>query len=213
MQITLLLILELVGTVAFSISGAMVALKKHMDIFGILVLGIITAVGGGVIRDVILGRLPPSTFTNPIYCVTAILAVGFILLPPIQRFITKSRILFDKLMIVADAIGLGVFTTVGVRITIDAGFNDSILLMLFEAVITGCGGGVLRDTLACDMPSILVKHFYACASLCGALVCILLWGLGDGPAMVAGTVVVIVLRLMAVKFRWNLPKPHPKFMD
>ena len=213
MQITLLLVLELIGTVAFSISGAMVALKKRMDIFGIMVLGIITAVGGGVIRDVILGRQPPSTFTNPVYCVTAILAAGFILLPPVQRFITRSRVLFDKLMIVADAIGLGVFTTVGVRITIDAGFGNSILLMLFEAVITGCGGGVLRDTLACDMPAILVKYFYACASLCGALVCIVLWGLGEVPSMVAGTVVVIVLRLLAVKYRWNLPKPHPKFME
>ncbi len=213
MQITLLLVLELIGTVAFSISGAMVALKKRMDIFGIMVLGIITAVGGGVIRDVILGRQPPSTFTNPIYCVTAILAVGFILLTPVQRFITRSRVLFDKLMIVADAIGLGVFTTVGVRITIDAGFDNSILLMLFEAVITGCGGGVLRDTLACDMPAILVKYFYACASLCGALVAIVLWHIDDSAAMVAGTIVVIVLRLLAVKYRWNLPKPHPKFME
>ena len=195
----IVLFLELIGTVAFSVSGAITGLKKKMDILGVVILGLTTAVGGGVIRDLILGITPPNTFRNPIYATFAIGAAIVVFLPAVQNLILKKRSLYNWLMLVMDSLQ--------VAYSLSSEYNT--FLLVFVGVVTGVGGGVLRDTMAGDPPYIFVKHFYACASLIGALICVLVWdSLGEANAMLAGTAVVVLLRLLAAHFRWSLPKPR-----
>lgn len=207
MSVSLVLLFEIIGTVAFAISGAMTGLKKGMDVFGVAILGLTTAAGGGVIRDVILGNTPPVMFRDPIYAVIALCTAVVVFLPPVQRLLDRVHGLYDKLMLIMDSLGLGIFTVVGIQTAYTAMEQPGVFLLLFVGVITGVGGGLMRDVFAGDMPYIFVKHFYACASLIGAIVCILLWSvLGQMAAMLIGAATVVVLRLLAVKFRWSLPK-------
>mgnify|MGYP002740406300 CR=1 FL=1 len=205
-----ILILEIVGTVSFALSGAMTGLKKNMDIFGVCVLGVTTAVGGGILRDLLLGLTPPATFLDPKYVLMSIVTSLFVFSPVVRRVLFHSRKLYDALMLISDSAGLGIFTVYGARVAIGAGYEENLFLVLFVAVITGVGGGVLRDVLAGDTPYIFVKHFYACASLIGALLCSLAWmPLGSTAATLLGAAAVVALRLCAAYFRWNLPKASP----
>jgi len=207
MPAPLLLLFEIVGTVAFAISGAMTGMKKKMDIFGVAILGLTTAVGGGALRDIILGNTPPVMFRNPIYAVIAIVTSVILFLPAVQRLLLRIHGLYDSLMLLMDSVGLGIFTVVGIRTAYAAVAEPGWFLLLFVGVVTGVGGGVLRDVMAGDTPYVFVKHFYACASLLGAVVCILLWNLaGQTIAMAAGAAAVVALRYLAVKYRWSLPK-------
>ena len=205
----LILILELIGTVAFSLSGAMTAIKKNMDIFGVMILGLITAVGGGVIRDLILGITPPATFQDPIYATTALITAVIVFLPFIRKLLHRYHRAYDRLLFAMDALGLGIFTVIGVRAAFSLSGDYSLFLMSFVGVITGVGGGVLRDVLAGNTPYIFVKHIYACASLAGALVTTLLWkALPSLWAMAIGLLVVVVIRVLSAHFHWRLPKAH-----
>lgn len=207
MPAPLLLLFEIVGTVAFAISGAMTGMKKKMDIFGVAILGLTTAVGGGALRDIILGNTPPVMFRNPVYAVIAIVTSVILFLPAVQRLILRIHGLYDSLMLLMDSVGLGIFTVVGIRTAYAAVADPGWFLLLFVGVVTGVGGGVLRDVMAGDTPYVFVKHFYACASLLGAVVCILLWTLaGQTIAMASGAAAVVALRYLAVKYRWSLPK-------
>lgn len=200
-----ILVLELVGTVAFSVSGAMTGIKKHMDIFGVAILGLTTAVGGGVVRDLILGITPPATFRNPIYAVVAIVTALTVFWPPVRKVFMGDHRAYDISIRIMDSVGLGVFTAVGVRTAFAHGGNYSFFLLVFVGVITGVGGGILRDVLAGNTPYIFVRHIYACASLAGAALCCLLWPyLPDVWAMVAGICIVIALRLLSAHYKWNL---------
>lgn len=203
---TLTLILDILGTVAFAISGAMTALEKKMDIFGVVILGLTTAVGGGVIRDVILGNTPPATFRDPIYALTAMAVSLIVFLPAIRRAADRHRRLYDLAMLLMDSVGLGVFTVAGIRVAYEADPHSGVFLCLFVGVLTGVGGGVLRDVLAGNTPYIFIKHFYATASLLGAFACVVLWPVGAGFAMVVGAALTVLLRLLAARYHWNLPK-------
>lgn len=204
---SLLLILELVGTVAFSVSGAMTGLRKNMDLFGVAILGLTTAVGGGMIRDLILGNTPPVMFRDPVYAMVALCTAVIVFLPAVQRLLDRIHGLYDVLMLWMDSLGLGIFTVVGIQTAYTALEKPGVFLLLFVGVITGVGGGLLRDLFAGDTPYIFVKHFYACASLIGAAVCVVLWGLlGQTAAVVLGASAVVILRLLAVRFRWSLPR-------
>lgn len=206
---SIIFIMEIIGTIAFASSGAMIAFRKNMDIFGVNVLAIITAVGGGCIRDLIIGRTPPIMFIRPIYAVVAMLTCNllFLLFFCNKRLLKNSFLVtYERLMLILDAVGLGIFTVTGVSTGMDMGYGDNLFLLLFLGVITGVGGGVLRDVLATQKPYILVKHVYACASLLGALVCALLWSMGSIPAMWIGAATVLAIRIPAMIFRWNLPK-------
>ena len=206
-----ILIFEIIGTVAFASSGATVGISKKMDIFGVCVLGLITAVGGGVIRDLVLGLVPPATFRNPIYALVSIAVSIIIFLPSVRRFLFKNRRFYDKTMLLMDSIGLGIFTAIGVETAYLSG-HRSVFLLIFVGMITGIGGGVMRDFLAGNTPYIFVKHFYATASLVGAAVCIILWkSIGQGAALIGGAGTVMILRLLAAKFRWSLPKAKDEF--
>jgi uncharacterized membrane protein YeiH len=206
---TLILILELAGTMAFSASGAMTGLKKNMDIFGVCILGLTTAVGGGIIRDLILGNTPPATFQDPIYAAVALVSAAVLFLPQVRRVLMWDQALYDLVLLILDTAGLGIFTVMGIRIAWNCLAQPTMFLLVFVGVVTGVGGGVMRDVMAGDTPYIFVKHVYASASLAGAVLCAALWRpAGELPAMLAGMVLVMVIRGLSAHYRWNLPKAH-----
>ena len=203
----LIYLLELLGTVAFAISGAMIGLKKNMDIFGVSILGLTTAVGGGLIRDIILGITPPKVFQSSVYILLSMITAVIMFIPYFRRTVTRNQVLYERVLLILDSVGLGVFTVVGVQVGFEATYSLSPLLLIFVGVVTGTGGGLLRDVMAGDMPYIFTKHVYACASIAGAGVCVVLWhAFGRTPAILAGFFTVVVIRLLAAHFHWSLPK-------
>ena len=205
----LTLIMELIGTIAFASSGAMLAIQKEMDLFGVCVLGVTTSVGGGMIRDLLLGIIPPGMFRKPIYISVAILtSILLFFIIYTRRNIKNEKIAeaYNKIMMVFDTVGLGIFTVVGIHTGRKEGY-EQIFLLIFLGVITGVGGGLLRDMMAQEMPYILTKHIYACASISGAAVCVMSDSmLGDFWSMTVGMTVVMLVRFLATRYRWNLPK-------
>ncbi len=200
-------IFEMIGVLAFAVSGALVGIRHKMDLFGVISLGVVTALGGGVIRDVVLGIVPPAAFQNPTQVLAAIAVSVLVFLPFSRRRLAHSTAQFDTLLLVADSIGLGIFTVHGLRAAVNAGFSDNLFLLIFVALITGVGGGVLRDLLAGERPYIFVKHIYACASIVGALLCAFAAPrCGIQLAMAFGCAAVILLRLSSARYRWNLPR-------
>ena len=202
-----LLILEIIGTVAFAVSGAMTGLSKKMDIFGVVILGLTTAVGGGMIRDLVLGLTPPAMFTNPIYAAVAAVVSVIVFLPAVRRWLTAYGRVREILMLVMDSLGLGVFTVVGIQRAYTATDHRGLFLLVFVGVVTGVGGGLLRDVMAGNTPYIFVKHVYASASIIGAILCAALWApLGATMAMILGASVILAIRLLAAHYHWSLPK-------
>lgn len=200
------IILEIISTIAFAISGALVAINKKMDIFGVAILGLTTAVGGGIIRDIILGINPPFSLEHPRNAIIAIVTSIIIFTPFIRRRITSKKKINNIIMLIADSLGLGLFTVIGINSVFNAGFNDNIFLAIFLGVITGVGGGVMRDMMAGDKPYIFVKDFYASASIIGALFCTFTYNLiGNLLSMIIGALIIIILRICAAHFKWNLP--------
>lgn len=199
-------ILELIGTVAFAASGALTAMKRHMDLLGIIVLGVITAIGGGILRDLILGITPPLAFRDPTCALVAVATSILLFIPYIRRPLLHRERLFDFVMLIMDSVGLGVFTVMGIWNALLFNPDRSIFLLMLVGVLTGVGGGMLRDILAGQTPYILVKHIYASASIAGALSCALLLRLlPDYLALLIGILVVLTIRLLAAHYRWNLP--------
>lgn len=201
-------VLELVGTLSFAVSGAVTALKKHMDILGVCVLGLVTACGGGALRDILMGNLPPVMFRNPVYALAAVVCSVLVFLPFVRRMFLREDRLYEIIMLWSDALGLGIFTAVGISTAMHAGYT-SRFFAVFLGVITGVGGGVLRDVLAGQPPYIFVKHFYACAAILGAIVCVLLWPfIGERGAVFACCGVILILRILAAHYHWSLPKAN-----
>lgn len=204
---TLVFVFEMIGTVAFAISGAITGLKKKMDIFGVVILALVTSVGGGAIRDIVLGNTPPMTFRNPVYALVAIATGILTFIPAVRRLAGKNPKVFDIFLLVTDSVGLGIFTVVGIRTAITAGQGENVFLLIFVGVVTGVGGGLLRDMMAGNTPYIFVKHIYASASLAGALLFVALWKLiGATAAMSVSAAVIITIRFLAARFKWSLPK-------
>lgn len=199
-------VLEIIGTIAFAASGALIAMRRHMDILGVIVLGVVTAVGGGILRDVILGITPPLAFRDPTCAMIAMGTSVLLFIPWIRHGLMGRQRVFDFSLFLMDSVGLGVFTVMGIWNALDFNPDRSTFLLVFVGVLTGVGGGVIRDVLAGQMPFILVKHVYACASLLGAIGCALLWRfLPSYAAMLIGSALVLVIRLLAAHYHWNLP--------
>ncbi len=202
--------IEMVGTVAFACSGAMVAIKKELDLLGVIVLGVTTAVGGGMIRDLLIGCTPPALFVDPIYVLTAFASVMILFCAMRSRRMPMSVLeapAYEGIFNLLDAIGLGAFTVVGIDTAIEAGFASYHFLMIFLGVITGVGGGILRDIMAGQTPAVLKKHVYACASIAGAVCYVaLLQVIGMDAAMMVSAVLVVVIRVLARHYKWNLPR-------
>lgn len=198
--------LEMLGTAAFAVSGAMTALQKHMDIFGVAILGVTTAVGGGVIRDILIGSCPPAMLLDPTFALAAVAFSVFVFFPVVRRGIDVNHRAWDLLLLWADSIGLGVFTVIGVKAAYDASIS-TWFASIFLGTITGVGGGLLRDMMASNTPYIFVKHIYACAAIAGAAVCRAMWApFGERAAMFTGAVCIFLIRLLSAHYRWSLPK-------
>jgi len=194
-------VLDLIGTTAFAASGAWVGVRKHMDLFGVLVLGVVTAVGGGTLRDLLLGDIPPFSLKDEAYIYIAIV-VSLVVFANRKRFE-----LFEKPLLYFDAIGLGTFVVIGTTKAID--FQLGALGAVLMGVMTGTAGGVMRDLLANQVPLILRREIYASACVAGGALLVILEGNGVAPAaaalLSAGT--VILVRLLAIHYDWSLPKP------
>jgi len=204
---TALIILESICVMFFSMSGAIVAIEKKMDLFGVAIMGLTTSIGGGIIRDLILDITPPMSLRNPRIAIIAIVTSLIFFIPYIRKKIQEEEKIYNVLMFITDSIGLGLFTVIGVQTAINSGFSDNYFLQVFVGVISGVGGGVLRDVLAGNRPYIFIKHFYANAALIGAIVCVILWNIvGSLAAMLISASIIFILRVLAAHFHWSLPK-------
>ncbi len=202
-----ILCLEIIGTVAFAVSGATTAIAKKMDIFGVCVMGITTATGGGILRDLLLGSAPPAALINPSYVIIALVCAVAIFLLFGGRLISGESRLYETVLLISDSLGLGIFTACGAQVAADKGFGANMFLTVFVAVITGVGGGVLRDIFAGDRPYIFVKHIYAVAALFGAVLYVMLcrfipWEIST----VVCVAMIFAIRICSAHFKWSLPK-------
>lgn len=212
MNSPIMIIIENVGLIAFAISGAVVAAKKDMDLFGINLMALVTATGGGLIRDIIIDRIPPVMFVNPsLTIITLITAnIAFVIMylkKPMPKGITP---VYDKLLFWLDTLGLAAFTVDGAFAGIYSDYSDNLFLVAFLGVITGIGGGLIRDVLADKIPYVLVKHVYAIACIAGAAVTVLLWKYtaNELVSSICGFATIVLLRFLAMHFEWNLPTVH-----
>ncbi len=207
---SIIFILEIIGVVAFAITGVITALEKKFDIFGALVLGVMTSVGGGIVRDMILGYLPPAAFRDSVYAITALIVslTVFLLAYFLGARIKKHYDIYSQIINIFDSIGLSVFVIGGVNAAISCGFGDNMFLSVFVGTLTGVGGGVMRDIMAGRVPKILRKRVYALAAIIGSVlyylltyynVCSSTW------AIIIGAGSVLIIRILATIFRWNLP--------
>ncbi|QSB06969.1 trimeric intracellular cation channel family protein [Natronoglycomyces albus] len=197
-------IADLTGVAVFAASGATAAVTKRLDLFGVCVIGALTALGGGMIRDIVIGSTPPLFFADWRYPVTAmtVAVIVFWLHPAVNRMRIS--------MLVLDAAGLALFTVIGTHKALDYGVPT--LGACFIGVISGVGGGILRDVLTHEIPIVLQRDFYALASLGGAVIVVLGQHLDDdtGRMVIAlgAAMSVFTVRLIALKYRWHAPKPR-----
>lgn len=203
---------EIIGCVAFALSGATVALKHRLDLFGIVMLAILTSLGGGFIRDLVIGCTPPMMFRNPIYAmVAAATAISLFLFARFSgNLYRKTEPFMESFSNIFDAIGLGAFTVVGMQTGIRYGYGDNGFFLVFLSLLTGVGGGLMRDLFVQRMPDILHKHVYAVAVLAGAVVYLILYrnGVSDVVNVPITILLVFIIRMLATHFHWNLPKIH-----
>ncbi len=198
---SLLFLFDMIGTFSFAISGAMVGVKKNMDIFGIVVLGIVTAIGGGTIREVFIGQFPPFAFRQDIYFYLAIAGA-------LITYLFMNHLLRIKaIVLLADAVGLGTFVTIGVSraLAVDITPIGAVVLGTVSAI----AGGMIRDVLAGEIPFVLTRDFYAVSCILGGIVYLVMAGLEtpQNITMATATSVVIVLRVLAIRYSWKLPRP------
>lgn len=205
----LIFYMEIIGTIVFAMQGSRVAIERKLDILGIMILGLSTAVGGGMIRDIILGNTPPAMFINPVYCIVATMTVVVVILTYKYRdkIIGSDKYTYIvTLLNISDAIGLGIFTVVGANVSIGRGYGDNIFLCSFVGVMTGVGGGILRDVLANRTPVVLQKEIYAVASIVGAIIyCYLSRWIPDHIALYLAVGIIVLIRMTAVYKNMHLP--------
>ena len=193
-------ILDLFGTMAFAVTGAFKAIEHKSDIVGILLLATITGVAGGTIRDVIMGQFPNS-LSDPVYVIITVLSGVAIFF--LYSHLKKHWNLFLKF----DAIGLGVFTIIGATFAYNlVGLN--FLAIMLAGILTAVGGGILRDVFVTQVPIVFVKEFYISASFIGVVVFYFTLYFGGElySATILGIILTTTLRLIAMKFNWNLPR-------
>ena len=210
MENMILFVMELIGTVAFAVSGALIAVGCELDLFGVVFIGCITAVGGGIVRDILLGQFPASVFSGPLILLIAAVTS---LLVFIVSYCNASRFesLKKRLEIINnffDAIGLAAFTVAGVESAFIAGFGSRAIFAVSMGMITGIGGGMMRDILVDKTPYVLKKRIYALASILGGA---LYYGIRvrfdhSLAATFAAVSAIILIRLTATVFRWRLPR-------
>ena len=201
---------QIIGTVAFAASGAMLAIDRDLDLFGVLFLGVITAVGGGAIRDLLLGSFPPVAFRDATYVLVAFVTALIVFLLAAMGNVRywRERDAMDRAFNLLDAIGLGIFSAVGAQTAMSAGFSGNAFLCVFMGMTTGVGGGILRDLLSKTVPAVLKRRIYAVASIIGAATYFYMVNLSAGVpvAMLAGMLITVLIRMLATHYAWNLPR-------
>ena len=206
----LFICLEFIGTVSFAVSGAMAALEKRVDLFGVIFLGITTALAGGILRDVIIGRVPPSAFADSRYMIVAGVTSAVVFLAALlaKDYYKNNVDTVNAVNNVFDAAGLGVFTITGAKVAIYTGHPENGFFVIFLGMVTGIGGGVLRDLMIGEIPLVLRKRIYAVASILGGIVYYQMFShqFNDTAAIFAGAGVTFGMRMLATIFKWNLPK-------
>ncbi len=192
-------LLDLIGTLAFAISGALVSIDKKMDLFGVFIITFVTALGGGTLRDVMIGRTPVGWMVNIDYIYVII--TGFILTLLFKQLIERFKIY----LFIFDTIGLGVFTLIGLEKGINIGLHPIICIAL--GTMTACFGGVIRDILCAEIPVIFRKEIYATICILGGIVFFILrkFNLNSDVLYLTTSLVIISVRVMAVRFKWYLP--------
>lgn len=205
MQEDFLNLIDILGTIAFAASGVYAAMQKRLDVFGVLIIAFVTAVGGGSVRDIMIGDTPVSWIRNINYSIIILSTV-------IVVIIFKSSIFknFKKTLLVFDSIGLGFFTILGIQKGLLYGLNPAICIAL--GIVTGCFGGVIRDISLNTIPLIFEKEIYATACIIGGIVYFILIRTTLNYAIIEGISIIIVLmiRLLAVRFDWRLPNIYGK---
>lgn len=199
----LLKILELVGIVAFAASGALVGVSKRFDIFGVCVVGVFTGIGGGIVRDVLLGIHPPTSLTSwPLFGTAAATSV-------VVFFLHSALGRLRREILVLDALGMGLFACTGAAIAVDAGAGP--LASALIGATTAIGGGILRDVLVNEVPLLLHRDLYAIPALLGAAMVVAgtSAGMTHDAVLIVGTVLATTLRLVALWRHWSLPGPRP----
>ena len=196
---TLPLVLDLAGTFVFALSGALAGVKRKLDLFGVLVLSFAAANAGGITRDVLIGAVPPAAISDWRYLVVSLIAglITFYLSPAIVR-LWSPVLLFD-------AAGLALFAVAGTQKSLDYGLNPVMAMSL--GMLTGIGGGMMRDVLLAEIPAVLRSELYAVAALAGAAVVVIghLLQLPAVPIAIAGVALCFGLRVMAIRYGWQLP--------
>ncbi len=192
-------VLNYIGIIAFAVSGALKAGEKGMDLLGFIVLGFSTALAGGIIRDVLLGRLPPVNITSVPYQLTAVAAA-------IATFVFYDKVSRHRdVVLYPDAVGLGAFAAIGADVAFRSGLNP--LAVMAMAAVTAAGGGVVRDVLAAEIPLVLRREVYAtAAAVGGGLYMILYYMFGRETALLGTAAIVAALRLASLHYGWELPK-------
>ena len=192
-------IIDILGTIAFAISGVLVAIDKKLDLFGVFIIAFVTSVGGGTLRDLLIGNTPVLWLRDPVYLYTIFGTVVFaVAFRARLKYIRKSLFLFDT-------IGIGLYTMVGIERGISVGLSSIMCIGL--GTITACFGGVIRDILCNEIPVIFRREIYATACIFGGVGYFLLRRLpfDDAYAYMAGIIIVIGIRLIAVRFKIALP--------
>jgi uncharacterized membrane protein YeiH len=192
-------LLDIIGTMAFALSGALTAMNKRLDPFGILIIAFVTAVGGGTLRDVLIGRTPVGWMLNLNY--VYVIFIGYILAILFRKRFDKLR----KSLFLFDTVGLGVFTLIGLEKGISIGLHPIICTAL--GTMTACFGGVIRDILCNEIPVIFRKEIYATICILGGIVFFMLkkGNFPDELIQLVTSLVIIIVRLLVVKFNWSLP--------
>ncbi len=206
---TIIFSTEFIGVIAFAISGALIAVRRSLDLFGVVLVGCITSVGGGMLRDVFLGKFPPTIFSNAI--ILSIAAMTSIIVFVIsyfnaQKFETLQKRI-ESVNNFFDAVGLAAFSITGTEITCNSGFSDKAFFAISMGLLTGIGGGIIRDVLVDKTPYVLKKHIYALASILGSGFYYFIRINGKKVIAIIGAMTIIILiRMLATKYHWKLPK-------
>ncbi|HLW61847.1 MAG TPA: trimeric intracellular cation channel family protein [Flavobacterium sp.] len=192
--------LDLLGTVAFAISGSLAAINKRLDFFGVLIIALATAIGGGTLRDLLIGNTPVTWLTN-VQTLYIIIASAFVAM----IFRRKLRV-FSTSLFLFDTIGLGIFTIVGIEKGLSVDLDPVICILL--GTITACFGGVTRDILCNEIPVIFRKEIYATACLLGGMMFFILkyFSVNNDFIYIATAGTIIVIRIFAVKYQWSYPR-------
>lgn len=208
-ETTIIFIMELIGTIAFAISGALIAVRCGLDLFGVALVGCITSVGGGILRDLFLGKIPPNIFSNVI--VLAIATITSIVVFAVSYFnANKFESLEKRIESINnffDAVGLATFSVIGTETACETGFSDMAVLSISMGLLTGIGGGIIRDVLVDRTPYVLKKHIYALASIVGGTIYYLIRTKGNKIlALIIAIPIIVIIRILATKYHWKLPK-------